>query len=416
MGNQKRRDKKNRVLLPGESQRADGRYMFRYTDVSGNRKAEYSWRLTKTDPHPVGKKKDLSLREKEELINKDTQEFISYTAGTMSLNELFELYMRIKKLNVDTEENYTQMWNKNVKTGTIPNAVEIKMLRKHHFVELYTEMQEDGCGNGTIIFLGKIINAMLNFACDEDYLRKNYAVGVVRNLKIFSRERFSLTIEEQYNFMKFVLEHKIYKRFYWMFLFMLETMCRGSELSGATLDDIDVQEKVWNLNHQLKYKNRKFFITKPKTRKSERVIPLSQDAIRAVVSQKHILLKERMIENYEVDGCRNFLFLDTKNNLMSVNKIDYWLKRIVEDYNKEEIAKAESEEREAELLPNITSHILRHTGCTRAAERGMDIRVLQDIMGHNSSKTTMKVYNHVDEARLQKEMERLDTLRMEKVI
>ena len=46
----------------------------------------------------------------------------------------------------------------------------------------------------------------------------------------------------------------------------------------------------------------------------------------------------------------------------------------------------------------------------------MDIRVLQDIMGHNNIKTTMKVYNHVDEARLQKEMERLDTLRMEKVI
>ena len=63
-----------------------------------------------------------------------------------------------------------------------------------------------------------------------------------------------------------------------------------------------------------------------------------------------------MIENYEVDGCRNFLFLDTKNNLMSVNKIDYWLKRIVEDYNKEEMAKAEIEERDAELLPNITSH------------------------------------------------------------
>ncbi len=412
MGNQKRRDKKNRILLPGEAQRSDGRYMYRYTDVTGKRKTEYSWRLVQTDPHPKGKKKDISLREKEELIKRDTQEFISYTAGKMTLNELFDLYMSVKKLNADTEINYNQMWNKNVRERTIPNSVEIKMLRKYHFVEMYREMQEDECGNGTIILIGKIINALLNFACEEDYIRKNYAVGIVRSLKIFSQERFSLTLEEQYNFMKFILTHKTYKKFYWMFLFMIETMCRASELAGVTLDDIDVKEKVWDLNHQLKYKNCNFFIAKPKTRKSERIIPLSQDAVRAVISQKQILMKEGKLENYKVDGYKNFLFLDSKNNLMTVNKIDYWLKKIVEDYNKEEMDKAEIEKRKAQLLPNITSHILRHTGCTRAAERGMDIRVLQDIMGHNNIKTTMKVYNHVDDARLQREMERLDALRL----
>lgn len=330
----------------------------------------------------------------------------------MTLNELFDLYMSVKKLNADTEINYNQMWNKNVRERTIPNSVEIKMLRKYHFVEMYREMQEDECGNGTIILIGKIINALLNFACEEDYIRKNYTVGIVRSLKIFSQERFSLTLEEQYNFMKFILTHKTYKRFYWMFLFMIETMCRASELAGVTLDDIDVKEKVWDLNHQLKYKNCNFFIAKPKTRKSERIIPLSQDAVRAVISQKQILMKEGKLENYKVDGYKNFLFLDSKNNLMTVNKIDYWLKKIVEDYNKQEMDKAEVEKRKAQLLPNITSHILRHTGCTRAAERGMDIRVLQDIMGHNNIKTTMKVYNHVDDARLQREMERLDALRL----
>ena len=183
-------------------------------------------------------------------------------------------------------------------------------------------------------------------------------------------------------------------------------------MNRVTLDDIDVKEKVWDLNHQLKYKNCNFFIAKPKTRKSERIIPLSQDAVRAVISQKQILMKEGKLENYKVDGYKNFLFLDSKNNLMTVNKIDYWLKKIVEDYNKQEMDKAEVEKRKAQLLPNITSHILRHTGCTRAAERGMDIRVLQDIMGHNNIKTTMKVYNHVDDARLQREMERLDALRL----
>ena len=37
--NQKRRDKKGRILRNGESQRADGRYAFVYTDCFGNQKS-----------------------------------------------------------------------------------------------------------------------------------------------------------------------------------------------------------------------------------------------------------------------------------------------------------------------------------------------------------------------------------------
>lgn len=42
---EKRRDKKGRILRKGELQRSDGRYMYRYTNMSGERQVEYSWRL-----------------------------------------------------------------------------------------------------------------------------------------------------------------------------------------------------------------------------------------------------------------------------------------------------------------------------------------------------------------------------------
>lgn len=53
--NQKRRDKKGRILRNGESQRADGRYAFVYTDCFGKQKFLYSWKLESTDPLPVGR-------------------------------------------------------------------------------------------------------------------------------------------------------------------------------------------------------------------------------------------------------------------------------------------------------------------------------------------------------------------------
>ncbi|RKI44068.1 hypothetical protein D7V86_15035 [bacterium D16-51] len=88
----KRKDSKGRILRKGEGQRSDGRYMFRYTDLCGESRVEYSWRLVETDPYPKGKQKDLSLREKEALIEQDRHDLISTSHGNMTVNELFDFY------------------------------------------------------------------------------------------------------------------------------------------------------------------------------------------------------------------------------------------------------------------------------------------------------------------------------------
>jgi hypothetical protein len=65
-----RKDHKGRKLWNGESQRKDGKYEYKYQDAYGKRKTVYSWKLTPSDTMPKGKRNDLSLREKEQLIQK----------------------------------------------------------------------------------------------------------------------------------------------------------------------------------------------------------------------------------------------------------------------------------------------------------------------------------------------------------
>lgn len=59
------------------------------------------------------------------------------------------------------------------------------------------------------------------------------------------------------------------------------------------------------------------------------------------------------------------------------------------------------------LLPDFTAHTFRHTFCTRMAENGMDIKVLQEIMGHKTIAVTMQVYNHALFERKQSEVARI---------
>ncbi len=48
---EKRRDNKGRILKTGESQRKDGRYLYKYTDSFGEPQFVYSWKLVATDEY-----------------------------------------------------------------------------------------------------------------------------------------------------------------------------------------------------------------------------------------------------------------------------------------------------------------------------------------------------------------------------
>ena len=61
-------------------------------------------------------------------------------------------------------------------------------------------------------------------------------------------------------------------------------------------------------------------------------------------------------------------------------------------YNKEEVNKAEKEDRELLIIPHFSAHNLRHTFCTRFCENESNLKIIQSIMGHTDIRTTMDVY------------------------
>lgn len=93
---EKRRDNKGHILRNGESQRPDGKYMFRYTDSFGVRRTVYSWKLVSTDKVKAGQRGSQSLRDKEKLISKDLDDKIkTRDAENTTVDDLYLQFVDI---------------------------------------------------------------------------------------------------------------------------------------------------------------------------------------------------------------------------------------------------------------------------------------------------------------------------------
>lgn len=69
------------------------------------------------------------------------------------------------------------------------------------------------------------------------------------------------------------------------------------------------------------------------------------------------------------------------------------------DYNAKELIRAKRESREPVILPKFSSHIARHTFCSRLCENETNVKVIQQVMGHRDIRTTLDIYAEISENR-----------------
>ena len=79
--------------------------------------------------------------------------------------------------------------------------------------------------------------------------------------------------------------------------------------------------------------------------------------------------------------------------------------RIIRECNDEVLMKGEDD---PVLLPHFSCHTLRHTFTTRMCEAGVNVKVIQDTLGHADIATTLNIYADVSKELKQTEFIGLD--------
>lgn len=393
----KRKDNKGRILREGEQQRKDGRYLFTYKDPStGNKVFVYSWKLERNDKTPAGKKVDLSLREKEKLIEKDLRDGISYQAGGVTVLELVERYISLKtKVRPTTRAGYKTVVNM-LKEDTFGRR-NISTIKTSEAKKWLISLQDGGRSYSSIHSIRGVVRPAFAMAVEDDLLRKNpFDFELAKVLINDSVKRDALTPKQERDFLKFIKEDEHFSQFYDGMFILFKTGLRISELCGLTIKDINLQERTIDVNKQLQYTGgKKAYIEQTKTNAGTRVLPMSDEVyevFKRVISSRKKPKIEKMI-----DGVSGFLFLDNKGKPMLSYQWEKKFQHSVQKYNK--TYKIE--------LPTITPHVCRHTYCTNMAKSGISVKTLQYLMGHSDISVTMNVYTHLKLEDAQNELEKL---------
>ena len=382
---EKRRDKRNRILHNGETQKADGRYRFTYRDNDGVIRDVYSWRLDHNDPHPKGKRKDLSLREKEKQIEQDMFNQIVSNGGNYTVLSLVEKYVSLKTgVRHNTEAGYKTVINILKKDPFGSKRID-KIKLSDAKAWLIKLQKIDGRGYSSIHSIRGVLRPAFQMAENDDLIRKNpfqfELASVVVNDSV---TREAITRKQQREYLKFVQEDKHFCRYYEGIYILFHTGLRISEFCGLTFTDIEFKEKRIRVNHQLQRTSQmQYIIEEPKTESGVRYVPMTDEVMECFRK----IIKNRVKPKAEpmIDGYTGFLFLDKNDMPMVALHWEKYMQHIREKYNK--IYRVQ--------MPTVTPHVCRHTFCSNMAKSGMNPKTLQYIMGHSDISVTLNTYTHV---------------------
>ena len=278
--------------------------------------------------------------------------------------------------------------------------------------EAINVMMSDGIGVTTIKDALGSLRECFESAKNNGLIAINPCFDIILPEKTDSKQRRFLTVDEQKKFLE--TAETEYAWYYPMLKVMLLTGMRISEVGGLCWSDVDYENDIIHIRRalysQYEYGERHLRFTTTKTINSVRDIPMMADCKKILKLQKKNQdrikkeLGKRYRSEYE-EGLSDLVFTSSMGSAATIYNVAPIINKIVQSINLREDYESVQENREPVYMKPVSPHALRRSFCTRCFEAGMNIKVVQKIMGHNNYATTANIYTEVMPDKMNEEIE-----------
>jgi integrase/recombinase XerD len=274
-----------------------------------------------------------------------------------NMNDMIMLYLATKKTEGLSDNSIEQygLHLRNFADSMRRNVEDISTMDIRVYLAKYGQTVEK---NTSIATRTTILRGFFNWLFNEEYITKN-PMAKIKTIKVEKRIREALT-KEEFEILRGGCKTLRQKA---LLEVLYATACRLDEVENMKITDID-----WNrLQLRVIGKGNK-----------ERIVYLS------AVAQVHLT---KYLHSRK-DNC-NALFLTERAPYKNIGDkaIQKEIKKIM---------------KQSGLQKNVYPHLIRHTAATHLLNAGMNVTVLQEILGHESLDTTM-IYGRISNSTVESE-------------
>lgn len=296
-------------------------------------------------------------------------------------------------------EDVYRMWFKQYKLTVKENtyilllrATDIRILPlfKDYYMDMITvEMCQDIVNNWYSSYtkatmLVSVVNRIFKYAISLNYCTDNPMAKVIRP-KNTHKKHYDAPFynkNELLHFLKCVSETENEIKNV-MFHLLAFTGLRRGETLGLKWKDIDEVNGTLSVRRVIAEGEHKSVFQEPKTQSSKRTISLDPQTLKILTQWRKVQRKQLLSLGYNSNGPNQLVFTNKENHHLNLYYIGTALQRIIKTHD----------------LKHINVHGFRHTHCALLFEAGLEMKEVQERLGHSSIETTMNIYDHVTENR-----------------